>query len=59
MIHFNFLSTSGAFAQRCVVDANAAVKLPHKVPYDRAASMLVAYCTALHTLKNVLKVKEG
>lgn len=48
----------GAFAQMCLVNAHDAHPIPHNVDYETAAAMPVAYGTALHTLRDVLRVHE-
>jgi NADPH:quinone reductase-like Zn-dependent oxidoreductase len=48
----------GAFAQMCLVDERDAHTIPYNVDYETAAAMPVAYGTALHTLRDVLRVHK-
>ena len=49
----------GAFAERWVVDETACVRLPDDIPYDVGASLIVAYGTSYHALKQRAHLAPG
>ncbi|MGN6388669.1 MAG: NADPH:quinone oxidoreductase family protein [Burkholderiaceae bacterium] len=49
----------GAFAERAVVPAEAIVKVPQGMPSDVAASLLLAYGTAYHSLADRARLGAG
>src|SRR5262245_53777188 len=52
-------TTTGAFAERALVDARRCVKLPQTVDDTHAASLLIAYGTALHALRQRARLEAG
>lgn len=51
--------TVGAFAEQWAVDAGACVRLPDDVPFATGSTMLVAYGTSYHALKQRAELHEG
>jgi len=49
----------GGFAEACVVDAALCVPLPSGVPMDLAASLVLAWGTSWHALRDRAALREG
>lgn len=49
----------GGFAEACVVDAALCVPLPPTVPMDLAASLVLAWGTSWHALRDRAALREG
>ena len=45
--------------EKIALPANAIVKIPDNLDFDRAAGITVIYCTTLHALKDRAKLKSG
>jgi NADPH2:quinone reductase len=57
--HVVAIVTHGAFAQRCVVPAKAALQLPHGADLALAAATLFTYATSYHALKDRAALAQG
>ncbi|SCW53241.1 NADPH2:quinone reductase [Sphingobium faniae] len=53
------MTVHGAFAEQVVVQADRAVKLPPAMPFDVAASLLMAYGTAFHAFRQRAVLRAG
>lgn len=49
----------GGLAQRVVLDASRAYRLPEKITADRGAALLLTYATALHALTDRGHIRQG
>ena len=57
--HVVAIVSHGAFAQRCLVPAKAALQLPHGADLELAAATLFTYATSYHALKDRAAIKPG
>ena len=57
--HVVSIVSHGAFAEKCLVPAKAALQLPHGTDLGLAAAMLFTYATSYHGLKDRGAIKPG
>lgn len=53
------MTSTGAFAERALLDAHSAFAVPDDVDFAEAAAFGVTYRTACHALRSVARVAEG
>jgi NADPH2:quinone reductase len=53
------LTSTGGFAEECVVESAKAMPLPAGMDFDTGASLVLTYCTSLHGLKDCGHLKAG
>jgi NADPH2:quinone reductase len=53
------LTSTGGFAEECVVESAKAMPLPAGLDFDTGASLVLTYCTSLHGLKDCGHLKAG
>ena len=57
--HVVAIVSHGAFAQKCLVPAKAALQLPHGTDLEAAAGLLFTYATSYHALKDRAAIAPG
>ena len=57
--HVVAIVSHGAFAQKCLVPAKAALQLPHGTDLGAAAALLFTYATSYHALKDRAAIAQG
>ena len=53
------LTSTGGFAEECVVETAKAMPLPPGMDFDTGAALVLTYCTSLHALKDCGYLKAG
>jgi NADPH2:quinone reductase len=53
------LTSTGGFAEECIVESAKAMPLPEGMDFDTGAALVLTYCTSLHALKDCGHLKAG
>ena len=53
------LTSTGGFAEECIVESAKAMPLPAGMDFDTGAALVLTYCTSLHALKDCGHLKPG
>ena len=53
------LTSTGGFAEECIVESAKAMPLPAGMDFDTGAALVLTYCTSLHGLKDCGHQKAG
>jgi NADPH2:quinone reductase len=53
------LTSTGGFAEECIVESAKAMPLPAGMDFDTGAALVLTYCTSLHGLKDCGHLKPG
>ncbi|MDP1734662.1 MAG: NADPH:quinone oxidoreductase family protein [Sulfuritalea sp.] len=53
------LTSTGGFAEECIVESAKAMPLPPGMDFDTGAALVLTYCTSLHGLKDCGHLKAG
>jgi len=53
------LTSTGGFAEECIVESAKAMPLPAGMEFDTGAALVLTYCTSLHALKDCGHLKVG